>query len=110
MKRYDCHGEFTVQCRGRDENGDPVFREDMQYKPITVQLLITKRPGSNDLFSLVDCPYLRREGRDGRCDAIHNLGGGIVVEYADCSPVGGGYCAYHFDIPELVDILRRDRK
>lgn len=112
MKRYDRHGEFTVQCHGRDETGSPVFYEGI-HKPVTVRVLITKRPGSNDLFSLVRCPYLSGSHGD-RCDAFKNLDPGIMNVYVnhkpDIRPVKAGDCAYSFNIPGMIDNLERDRK
>ena len=75
---------YSIECKGRNEKGQEVLSS-----PVEVNVKILKTAHSNDLSSLVECPY--NTGSHGqRCKASH--------PYVD--KVGDGVpCPYSFDIP-----------
>ncbi|MBU1199754.1 MAG: hypothetical protein KKF46_05555 [Nanoarchaeota archaeon] len=79
---------FPIQCKGRD-----IDRKEVLDEPVDVKVKIYKRPGSNDLSSEVECPYIRG-GHGDRCKA----------SWAETGKhVSGIGCPYSFDVPYAFD-------
>ena len=79
---------FPIQCKGRNSGGSEVLE-----KPVEVKVKIHKSPGSNDISSIVECPY-NTGGHGQRCDASHPK--------VDKINEGVG-CPYSFDIPYALE-------
>jgi len=81
--------KFQINCKGRDSEGREVLE-----KTIHAEVLISQRPGSNLISSLVECQY--NTGSHGqRCNASHSL---------EVDKAGEGVnCPYSFDIPYALE-------
>jgi len=79
---------MKVECKGRNEAGDEVLAT-----PVSVEVEISRRPGSNMISSNVNCPY-NTGGHGQRCRASH----------PKTDKVGEGVgCPYSFDIPYALE-------
>ena len=74
---------YLIKCNGINEKGEEVLKN-----PVKVEIEIYKRPGSNMISSIVECPH--NTGAHGqRCKASH----------PDADKIGKGVtCPYSFDI------------
>lgn len=54
---------FSIKCRGWDVNGCPALK-----KPVKAKVVVSQRPGSNDIGINVECPHCVGPHGD-RCDA-----------------------------------------
>lgn len=80
---------FSIQCLGRNTNGNTVFKQ-----PIAVKVLVQQGCGDEKNISLsVECPY-NTGGHGQRCKASH----------PHTDKVGNGvFCPYSVDIPYATD-------
>jgi hypothetical protein len=84
---------FPIKCGGRNKKGSEVLTE-----PIEVSIKVYKSPNSNDLSSIIDCPY-NTGGHGQRCKASHPKGVDKIGE--------GVICPYSFDIPYALEPITK---